>query len=288
MNWLSRILYGDRRLGLRIIKTGVAVTVCVAISRLISIDQPFVAVITAVMSMGKSIDSTVKSGKNKLIGVLIGSLTGGVFAMLSPSNAGLCGIGAILVLYLCHILRLENAGALACVIFAAIMFESGAAFPAWLYALSCAQGALIGIAVAVIVNLTIMPPNYSGQIKKIDRELRSKMTSALAEAKERHPIDIREIESGVEQLSRNIRLYVSESKLFRWNDDAVFDISYKITVYRMLLDELKVLEIMDLNPDEEPQGDMLAVYRYHVGRLAELYEAVQEQKKPKEEPADKK
>ena len=99
MNWMHRILREEHRLGLRVIKTGVAVTVCVVISTLIGLDRPFIAVIATVMSMGKSIDMSVKSGKDKMLGVVIATVVGWAFASLLPANAGLCGIGVILVIY---------------------------------------------------------------------------------------------------------------------------------------------------------------------------------------------
>ncbi len=101
MKWLLDFLKTGNRLGFRVVKTGIAVTLCVVISALLKLDEPFFAVIAAVMTMGKSIDASIKMGKNKLIGVLIGAAIGYGFVMLSPGNAGLCGVGIILTLYLC-------------------------------------------------------------------------------------------------------------------------------------------------------------------------------------------
>ena len=278
MNWIFRILHADHRLGLRVIKTGVAVTVCVVLSYFVKLDHPLIAVIATVMSMGKSIDMSVKSGKDKMVGVLIGMIIGGLFASLSPANAGLCGLGVILVLYLCHFFRLNSAGALGSVVFAAVMFGYPVNQP-WNNALFSAEDALIGIAVAVIINLIIMPPNYAEEIKRSFSMLRERTLSALEDAEARQEIDIRAIEAVIEQLSHDVRLYVSEAKIFRWNDDDVFDISCKLSVYRMVFDELKAVEVMDLSEDGMKDEELLTVYHYHMKRMRQLYESTLETKK---------
>ena len=45
--------------------------------------------------MGKSIDISIRGGKNRVLGTVIGAAIGAAFAMALPGNAGLCGIGVI-------------------------------------------------------------------------------------------------------------------------------------------------------------------------------------------------
>jgi uncharacterized membrane protein YgaE (UPF0421/DUF939 family) len=273
MNWIFRILHADHRLGLRVIKTGLAVTVCVVISVLVRVNEPLLAVIATVMSMGKSIDMSVKSGKDKMVGALIGAAFGGLFALISPANAGLCGVGVILVLYLCHSFRLNGAGALASITFAAVMFGASGGTNLWQYVLACTEDALIGIAVAVIINLIVMPPNYAEEIKRAFSLLRERTLTALDDAQARREIDIRSLEDTIGQLNRNLQLYISEAKLLRWNDDEVFGISCRLTVYRMIFDELKAVESLDLSELISPGTEILTVYGYHIRRMRELYES---------------
>ena len=264
MERLGRFFKANRRLGLRVVKTGIAVTVCVAISKLLLSDQPFISVIAAVLSMGKSIDFSVRAGKDKMIGALIGSAAGCAFAALSPGNAGLCGIGIILSLYLCHLFRLDDAGPLSSFTFAAVLFGASQTDP-WAYALPCAGNALIGVAVAVVVNLIVLPPNYAVEIKNAFAELRARTSAAVADAAARRTVDTRPVSDCIELLTQNIQLYVSEAKILRWNDEEVFAISY-----RLVLDELKAVEVMELTESGEPDGEILTVYNYHMRRMREL------------------
>jgi uncharacterized membrane protein YgaE (UPF0421/DUF939 family) len=272
MNRVFHKMRSEQKLGLRIIKTGIAVTICVAFSNLLRLDQPYLALIATVLSMGKSVDMSVRSGKNKMIGVLIGSALGCGFAMLSSGNAGLCGIGIIAALYLCQLLRLDGAAPLTCFAFAAVMFSATGPKP-WQPALMCAENALLGIAVAVVVNLLVIPPNYAEEIKILYAALRETAESSVRDAEERRATDVKAAITLVERLEANVRLYVSEAKLLRGDDDEVFAISCKVATYRALFDELKAVEEMQLAGKEEVPEDLRPIYKYHMERARRLLES---------------
>lgn len=280
MNWLSRTLT-NHRMGLRIVKTGIAVTVCVAVSFLLKLNQPFFAVVATVMSMGKSIDISFKAGKNKLIGVIIGVAIGFGFAMISPANAGLCGIGIILTLYLCQLFKLTGAETLSCFLFAAMMFlhNFGANMVTWRFAATCTIDSFIGIVIALLVNLVIMPPNYAEEIKNSCAQLRSQIEESIGQAADRRQIDARAVDAAIQKLTYNINMYIAEAKFLRWNDDEVFKISCKMATYQMILDELRAVKVMELTEDES-SAELLTVYRYHMERMRKLFESTADAAEP--------
>lgn len=277
MNWFFKILNTDRKLGMRIIKTGVAVTVCVAISSIFNLGQPLVAVIATVMSMGRSIDASLRSGKNKIIGVIIGAALGGLFAMLSPANAGLCGIGIILVLYLCYLAKLDMAGTLASFVFAAVMFVAEPGAGAWNCALTCAEDAVIGIVVAVIVNFVVMPPNYAEQIKKLYDKLVEQVSKSVEDTDSIQASGLCVIKDNIDSIEHNIELYTSEVKILRWNDEEISEISDKVKVYIAIFEELKAAASVNVNGGM----DSTSVYKYHKENIARLYAKTARGKKEK-------
>lgn len=282
MNRILHKLRSEQKLGLRIIKTGIAVTVCVAASNVLHLSHPYLAVIATVLSMGKSVDTSVRSGKNKMIGVLLGSALGCGLAMLSAGNAGLCGVGIIILLYLCQLFRLTDASTLTCFAFAAVMFSATGPEP-WNPAVMCAENALLGIAVAVVVNLLVIPPNYSEEVRLAYAGLRESMETAVNDAAERKDIETKKIEVLVDRLAANVRLYVSEAKLLRGDDGEVFAVSRMVTVYRQLLDELKAIDGMQLADRETIPEDLQTVYEYHMGRARSLQESLKRAETPEEE-----
>jgi uncharacterized membrane protein YgaE (UPF0421/DUF939 family) len=277
MNWFSNKLKSNHRMGLRIIKTGIAVTICVAVTFFCKLNQPFFAVIATVMSMGKSIDASFKSGKNKFIGVMIGASIGFAFNSLATANAGLCGVGIILTLYLCQFFKLKGAATLSCFVFAGMMFmyNLGASEPVS-FALSTTADSMIGIAIALVVNLVVMPPNYAEEIKKAFQQLQARIQDSMENAAEHREVDTRAVESAIQKINENVNLYVAEAKFLRWNDDEVFNISNKLSSYQMILDDLRALQV--LKPTEnssEFDGDLLTVYQYHMDRMKSLLRSVE-------------
>ncbi len=276
MDWFLKVLNTDRKLGMRIIKTGIAVTVCVAISSIFNFGQPLVAVVATVMSMGRSIDASLRSGKNKIIGVAIGAALGGFFAMLSPANAGLCGIGIILVIYICYLAKLDMAGTLASFVFAAVMFVSPPGGKAWQCALTCAGNASAGIIIAVVVNFVVMPPNYAEQVKKLYGRLVAEVSESVKNVNGVSSAELRDIKETIAAVEHAIDLYASELKILRWNDDEISEISDKVKVYIAVFEELRAAASVGSGGNTESTS----VYKYHKDNVERLYaETVRGRKK---------
>lgn len=282
INRFFQLLKSNHRLGLRIVKTGIAVTACIAASFLLQLHQPFFSVVATVMSMGKSIDFSFRSGKNKIIGLMIGGALGYSFAVMSPANAGLCGVGVILILYLCQLFRLRGAGTLACFLFAAIMFRFsfGVRLLLWNFTYTAVLDSFVGVIIALLVNLVVMPPNYAEEIKKADVLLLRKFREAIEAAGARRPVDTDAVQAELKRLMYNVEMYTGEIRFLRWSDREVSEAAERIPVYRKIFDELRALQVMGLT-EEDPKGDLLTVYRYHMKRMTRLYRtAAAEQENP--------
>ena len=64
------------RIGLRNIKTALAVAICMVIFQVIGRENAFYACIAAVICMKDTVSSSFTMGKNRLIGTIIGGLFG--------------------------------------------------------------------------------------------------------------------------------------------------------------------------------------------------------------------
>lgn len=261
-------------MGLRIVKTGIAATLCVVVSYWLMLDTPFFAVSTTVISMGKSIDISIRGGKNRIVGAAIGAAIGAAFAMALPGNAGLCGIGVILTLYLCHVLKLNGGAPLACIIFTIVVLYRGS--DPWFYAGQRCLEVLIGVAIALLVNIIIMPPNYVAQIKRAYADLRGLVEESIDFASTGDPIDILAINQTIRALSTAVEHYIGEIKFFRGNDEEVFQISCKIATYRQILHELTSIDELGQRPIPK-DSPLYPVFSYHLERLIALYDACKEE-----------
>lgn len=267
LRWLSS--YG--KLGLRIVKTGVAVTLCMVFCELLHQEHAFVAVVTAALSMGRNLDSSVRAGKDRLLGAVLGATLGGLFYHISPQNAGLCGVGIILVLYLCQVLRLREGGLIGCFLFAMVLLHPSTASTFWTVG-SCLLAAGLGILVAFAVNFLLLPPNYAGKIFALDEQIRAQLATCakVCESRLAKP-DIDAVQRTLAALKEDIRLYVSEWRLFRNRDKAVFAIARRAKTYEAILTDLLV--IAQLRPKLD--NETATVLAYHLNRTYVALEEVQ-------------
>lgn len=249
-------------LGLRIIKTGIAVTLCMALCDLLQLHQPFIAVVTAIISMGRSIDSTVRTGKDHFLSAILGVVCGALLYHVSPQNAGLCGIGVILVIFLCQLFRLRHGTLMGSIMFAVVMLHPEAAGTVQTV-MWCMAAALLGIVIALAVNLLILPPNFSQSILQKDSLVYSMLIHAVEICEERISApDLEAVSVQIHHLEHEIRLYSSEWKLFRNRDDAVAVIVRRLVTYQEILNDLWAIDRLEKKLDSETA----TVFAYHLNR----------------------
>ena len=82
----KNILAYVRGLGFRIVKTGIAVTLCLCVVKWLNLPHPLYVVLTAVLAMGASIEGSFHMAKNYIFGILCGIVVGSV----SFFSAGKC------------------------------------------------------------------------------------------------------------------------------------------------------------------------------------------------------
>lgn len=111
-------------IGMRNIKTGLAVFVCVVISRLLKLEYPFYSAIAAVIAMQSSVEGSFKAGKNRMLGTFVGAVIGYVFALIYHGNIILLTIGVMAIIHVCNLLNWKNAISIACVVFISIMLNN--------------------------------------------------------------------------------------------------------------------------------------------------------------------
>ncbi|MDT2191533.1 FUSC family protein [Paenibacillus larvae] len=77
MNFIRKL----PRIGMRNVKTAIAVLLCILILRLFQIESPFYACIAAVITMQNTVEDSYETGINRIIGTLIGAAIGLVFVI---------------------------------------------------------------------------------------------------------------------------------------------------------------------------------------------------------------
>ncbi len=150
----------DYRIGLRAIKTSIAVAVCALISLFFNHEDIFTACIAAVMCMEQTCEQTIETGINRFIGTMIGGVVGYVALELTCMlpyyewiRVIILPICILMVVYTCNVINKKPAVSIGCVVVIVILSRSGESTSSTLtYVLQRVSDTLLGVLVATIIN----------------------------------------------------------------------------------------------------------------------------------------
>jgi uncharacterized membrane protein YgaE (UPF0421/DUF939 family) len=153
------------KIGARIIKTGIAVTITIFICKLLDLEPAFFGAISAVINMQPSIFLTIKTAKDQIMVHILGVSVGLFFGYLLGSNPVTMGLITILLIYL-HI-KFCFQSSITMGIIAALFVLSSSAEQFLPHALVRTAVIFVGLSVAMLINVTLWPPRYKQQFKEI-------------------------------------------------------------------------------------------------------------------------
>jgi len=157
------------RIGMRVIKTVAAVTICLIVAWLIgSRDSLPIAAIAAIAAMQTTQSDTLRTGIFRFLGTLIGGLFG-ILAVYSGSMLPLSVAAQFIViipvallinLYVCNLLRMQESCSISCVVTVIVASQLTVGAPYYElfgYTFIRLRDTLIGVVIATLIN---MLPNF--------------------------------------------------------------------------------------------------------------------------------
>ena len=156
------------KIGARILKTGIAVTITMYLCKLLNLEPAFFGAVATVVNMQPTIFLTVKSAKDQILVHLIGVSAGLAFGYLIGGSPLIMGVVSILLIVVYIRLGL-NAGISMGIV--AALFVMGSSQELFLpHALNRTGVIFTGLITAMVVNVFLWPPRYSQQLKTRLRE----------------------------------------------------------------------------------------------------------------------
>lgn len=147
-----------RKVGMRTIKTGIAVAFCVIASKYI-VQNPMYAGVGCVASVQDTVKGSVKLGFNRVKGTIIGGIVGYLCVLLSPGDPILAGIGIMATIYGCTTLDISSGIIVSSVTFLSIHLGVITSNPAY-YATHRVVDTSVGVIIGVLVNYILARPDY--------------------------------------------------------------------------------------------------------------------------------
>ncbi len=171
------------KLGLRAIKTAIAVALCMVMSYLTDKDETFIAAFAAIICMQPTYDQTFKSGLNRIFGTLIGGIVGYVFLELfkyipmyrSWWNIILGPMCLLLVIYICNMINKKPSVSIACIVLLCCIAQPSQGVNNTLtYVIQRVLVTIYGILITIGINRFLWPKKskleYQNSIKKLENQ----------------------------------------------------------------------------------------------------------------------
>ncbi|MCR8670180.1 aromatic acid exporter family protein [Agrococcus sp. HG114] len=181
MRWLDRFTTAEQDSWLQVVKVAVAIAVAWFASRLLlEMELPIFAAIAALLVVAPSVNQSLAKGIGRSVGVIGGVLLAWLATLVLPSSSLVVLAVTLLAVVLARALRLAPMAANQLPISAMILLALGAgAGP--LFGFERVVETVIGAAVALVINLVVVPPVHHEPAERTMREL----AHAVADAYER-------------------------------------------------------------------------------------------------------
>lgn len=258
------------RIGQRAVKTALSVGIALAVAQILGSSLPIFAAIGAISVMSRTWSDSLKESLTQVAGTFLGYLIACAFVLWLPWRPQFflwMAVGTLCVITLCIVLRLNFAIPLASIVFADVCLYTGG--DAVVYGFHRFTDTMVGLAVALVVNIVIRPYNNRQKILDMMHELQMQFLPLL-EARviaHRYP-DLAPLRNKMAKLDDELRIFEKQPV-------ALFHHTVRVSARRQeaaylrgcqqLLDkmggELAALCNMDSSP--VPDDKMLARLKEH-------------------------
>lgn len=142
--------------GMRIIKSAIAVIISALLMEYVIGHTPFFACIGAVVAMERSMQKSLEAAFIRNLGTVVGGVIGMLVSFLTD-NVALQGLGIIPVIYIINLLKKHPSIIPGCIVFFAVVYLNDAN-TGWIYGLRRITETFIGSLVGLAVNNLIKNP----------------------------------------------------------------------------------------------------------------------------------
>ena len=271
--------------GMRNIKTGIGVMICVLVGYLNIVDKTFFAAAACIVCMQTTVKGSVTVGFNRLKGTFIGGLIGFLFVIIKPGDTILSCLGVITTIYICNLLKVNNSTTIACIVYCAIYLSIGDANPI-AYSISRILDTSVGVIIGVAVNYYIFRPNYLESIYKEIKAIEKTSIKLLkSEIEKGVNTDISSLSKEITRLEGLYKNFLDELEYRNEevDDEAINDVIKRckhIYLHLQILEQMKDKCYLNKENyikskiiyDTLPKGieikdDRSAVYNYHISAI---------------------
>lgn len=260
------------KIGMRTIKTGLAVIVTLLISALLEISNPFFATIAAIFAMESSISATFAAARDRMYGTVLGAIVAFIFSMLIPVNALTIGIGIIIVIYICNAFKWQGTIKISTIVFLAILlgYEEGGQFE---YALFRTMDTFIGLAISTLINYFVFPHDVGEKVTMSIEDIVETINEMVT------TIDKHNDSFDLELFDKDLRVMKSHFDTLQKEIKLLVNPKYDLMIVKQTIDKFDGIyhhmAILDTLYDEPASENLSIIKAYHIDKVKAMIQSIE-------------
>lgn len=148
-----------KKIGMRNIKTGIAVFFATLAGYLGIIETPVYTISVCIFSIRNTMKDSFEVSWSRILGTLLGGIVGYLSTFILKGNIICATLGVILIIHFCNIMKISDASAVASVTFISICLGVGEN-NALNFSVMRTIDTLVGVVIALVVNYSISRSKY--------------------------------------------------------------------------------------------------------------------------------
>lgn len=195
------------KIGMRVIKTALAVTICLYISLLLKFETPIFACVAAITSMKSSFSESFDDMKRRMFSAVFGVILGIAFSYIPAPDyirPILGGLGIVIMIYILQVFGMRDMILLSCLVFVSGLTTTSDRL---LYGFNRIFGTFLGLLVGAVINYLISSPNVYNDFMDSARDTLHETKSFILKIVSCTEHDLNTINSFTNSYNKSVKAY---------------------------------------------------------------------------------
>lgn len=269
MNIINKKLSKIPKIGMRSIKTVIATLLAIMVSNVLGFDTPFYATWTAFLCIQSSLIESSEMAVKRSIGTLIGGIFSLIYLVFMPEDIYILPFGMLAIIYFCNLIEKSELINIACVVFLVISFRVNTVqnFDSATYVVNRIFQTFIGIAIAILVNYYIKPPNPFGKLIELNDEMLEFLNKGVKEGTPFKRVkNLEEYRLKIDEFRGLVQFYHKEINSEKHDLDIKYYMRH-LTLFRSAYSHIYILNSIK-------EGKNIDIRQYHIESLLDIKESL--------------
>lgn len=249
------------KVGMRTIKTVIAVIITLGIAEIFKLRSPILAAIASIMTMEGSVSESFNTGKHRMYGTILGGIVALLISAIAPESFFFIGLGLILIINLCNVFDWNKSARISMVVFLIIIlnYKDGDGLS---YAINRTLDTLVGVIVGTAINYFIRPPKIEEKIKEILDDIELEVREILENLIWKNEYNsLENLKEEINNIENDYKVFIEDTKFHIGKSDNIVKYKEIFNSYENIRNHLRVINsIKELPNIKEENREYLEKY----------------------------